>query len=237
MAHPFVQQVAEQSPSSVASYTTSGALVVTQGNAIVICMSSNGTGAGTLVATDSQGNVYTPVVTRAATSGVVAIAIAVGVKGGSTTFTVTPNASQVLGICAQEYAGVSTAVSVVDGTNSATNTGTLVGSVPVSPSSRNDLYVACWTHDGSVNQTFGFNASLEGWTARSNLTNTALMPLGSQDLISGGPRTGSATLSVSATHMFTVAAFRMLPLTYTRVPGRPFPYRPGSQPSRNPPYR
>lgn len=205
MAIAFVQMKAAQGTSSAASFTTT-AMTTTGGNAIVSCMGTNGGALTSLNASDSIPNTYTNgVITKFISFGNVAIGVARSITGGSTTFTVTPNAARFSSISAQEYSGFGSS-------NEATNSGSASASAAVSPgavnpASSNDLYVACWTHDGSVSQAFTFNVSGEGWNQRSNLTNTANSPLGSQDLVSSGSKTGSATLGTAANWEAAVATF------------------------------
>lgn len=214
----FIQQKAEQSTSSVSSFTTT-AMTVTGGNSIVACMSCNVN--NTLTASDSQVNSYHTAVTKSASVTSVAIAEATNIKPGSTTFTVTPGAAAFCSISAQEYSGMIYA-SPEEATNSAGPTNsTAVNPGAVNPSSLGDIYVACWTHDGSGNQSFTPNVSGEGWFLRGNLTNTANQPLGSQDLVSSGSRTGSATLSATANWVAAVATFRAVAPTYYPTPGWP----------------
>lgn len=237
MAVPFVQLKAEQSTSSVSSFTSS-AMTVAGGNAIVACMSASTVSLSSLVASDSKSNPYSLAVFKAGSSSgaTVSIYVAPTIAGGSTTYTVTPSSSCFVSISAQEYSGIRP-TSPGEATNSAGPTSsTAVNPGAVSPASLGDLYVACWSHDGSANQAFTFNVSGEGWNQRSNLTNTTNMPLGSQDLVSSGSRTGSATLASSAQWVAAVATFKMVP-SAVGAHARPFPFRPGSPPSRNPPYR
>jgi hypothetical protein len=228
MAIRFVQQKTEQSTSSVSSFTTT-AMTVDAGNAIVACMSAARTATTSLVASDSNGDAFTLAIFKvgAPNGGAVSIYVAPVLAGGSTTFTVTPDASDFVSISAQEYSGM-VRVSPSEATNSGGPTaGTTASPGAVNPASVNDLYVACWTHNGTTSQLFPTNPSGEGWILRSNLTNTANMPLGSQDLVASGSKTGNRTLSASATWVAAVATFKPLADAY-RKKYRPFSTRPGA---------
>jgi hypothetical protein len=209
MAIAFVQQKAEQSTSSVASFTTS-AMTVSSANAIVACTCGSVSTLTSLVVSDSAGDAYSLAVFKAATPGLggsVSIYSAPVLAGGSTTFTVTPNVNAFVSISAQEYSGMVTS-SPGEATNNGTGTSTTTSPGAVNPATANDLYVACWSHNGSTSQTFPTNPSGEGWNLRSNLTNTTNQPLGSQDLVSSGSKTGNRTISASASWVSIVATFK-----------------------------
>lgn len=198
----FVQQQVIQSTSSVASLTTS-AITVAAGNALAVCSSENYP--ATIIVTDSKGDSFNTASTNIE-SGIqgAQVDIATGAVGGSTTVTITPQFTAFLGICVQEYSGVADAP--IESASSAWESSSSVVLPPaVDPPSLGDLYLSAWTHNGAVNQTFTPNS---GWTLRSNLTNTANMPLGSAELIGSGPQIGSATLSAAATWSVAVMALR-----------------------------
>ena len=219
----FVQLKAEQSTSSVSSFTTT-AMTVTAGNGLVACMCSSIN--GVIGASSSKGDSFSAVVSNLAAFGSVTIAVARNAVGGSTTFTATPSGTAFCSISAQEYTSFG---STNEAVNSAQATGsTAVNPGAVNPASAGDLYVACWTHDGSVNQTFTFNVSGEGWQTRSNLTLTANMPLGSQDFYGSGSKTGSATLSAAANWEAAVGTFTSSVTAATKKFFRPFPFKPSS---------
>ena len=187
------QEISAQSTSSVTSFTT-GSLTVTATNSAVACMSSSTTSA-TLDASSTPSSTWATSIVNSLANGSTSIARTVSLAGGSTTFTVTPSAAQFVSIGVVEYTGMAT-TTPDEATNSATATSLNVNPGAVNPASTGDLYVACWTHNGAADQTFTFNVSGEGWTARANLTLTANQPLGSQDLINAsGSKTGSATIS------------------------------------------
>src|SRR4051812_38540085 len=99
----FIQQKAEQSTSSVASFTTT-AMTTGAGNSIVACMGTNGGSLTSLNASDSKSDSYTNgVVTNFTANTNVAIGWAKNITGGSTTFTATPNSARFCSISAQEY--------------------------------------------------------------------------------------------------------------------------------------
>lgn len=226
----FIQQKAEQSTSSVSSFTST-AMSVAAGNSIVACMCCNINTATSLVASDSKSNAYTLAKLQSTINGGVSIYVAPLILGGSTTYTVTPSSAAFVSISAQEYSGMLT-VNPGEATNGAGPTSSNnISPGAVNPASTNDLYVACWSHSGAASQTFTANLSGEGWTLRSNLTNTANQPLGSQDIVSSGSRTGSAGLGGAAAIWYAaVATFKSGP-TFVSRGRRPFPFKPGSPPS------
>lgn len=233
---PFVQQKAEQSTSSVASFTTT-AMTVSPANSIVMCLSASDAANTAIVASDSAANPYALAVfkTGGVGAGNVSIYSAPVIAGGSTTFTGTPNTSAFVSISAQEYSQVVKS-SPGDAVNSASGNGTQISPGAVTPSVAGCLYVACWTDGSGTSPTFPTQPSAEGWALRSNLTNTANMPLGSQDLINSGTKTGNRTMSAIAAWTAAVATFRLAPfITPPRC--RPFPYATGSPPSRSSPFR
>lgn len=209
-----LQQKAEQGTSS-AAFFTSTAMTVTAGNGLVACMCTNAN--TTLTATDSKSDAYTPAVTNSQIGVTTGIAVAPIIAGGSTTFTVTPGVNGFSSICVTEHSGMAT-TSPGEATNSGQATSANINPGAVNPATANDLYVACWAHGGGT-LTFTFNVSGEGWTQRSNLTNSVNEPLGSQDLVASGSKTGSATLSGSATHCECVATFKAA--VSTQVPYQP----------------
>lgn len=227
------QIISQQSTTAVASFTTT-AITVTAGNAVVATMSASAGSLQTAVtATDSKLDAFSHSVTKANAAGtlVCGIDVAPSLAGGSTTFTVTPNATGFCSISAQEYSGMAAAPK--EATNSGEGSTTAVSPGAVNPASSGDLYVSCWTHDGTT-IAFTFNASGEGWTQRSNLTNGANQPLGSQDIITSGSKTGSATLASAANWECCVGTFKAATIGSSFVyhrQTRPFPFLPGS-PSR-----
>jgi hypothetical protein len=188
----FIQQKNEQSSVAVSSFTSSS-MTVTAGNAIVQDMSGNATGINTLTASDDKVDTFKTAAWKHQTGGtpndLVTIAWAVNIVGGSTAFKVTPDVSAVVSLCAKEYSGLSATTETSAGAEASSST---ISPGAVTAPTPNSLYVAAWTHDGSLSQTFTFNLSGQGWTARSNLTSTTLQPLGSQDIIGTGSKTGSA---------------------------------------------
>lgn len=221
MAIAFTGNIkAEQSTSSVTSFTST-AMTVTAGNGIVACMCSSIN--NTLVASDSTVSTYNQAVIKQNTISVqtVAISVATGITGGSTTYKVTPGASAFCSISAQEYSGLASGNPSDATTNTGEAASTAVNPGAVNPPGTGDLYVAAWVHNGSVSQAFTFNVSGEGWNQRANLTNTANQPLGSQDFIGSGSKTGSATLGTSATWDAAVATFKAA-AGATRVPYQPW---------------
>lgn len=190
MSIAFVQQKTEQSTSSVSSFTTSP-LTVTAGHTLVVASSANKSGPGiNLVITDSVGDAFaTAVISEVTPTGQrVQWDVADGVAGGSMTATVTMTGDTgVLSIAVQEYSGATAAVettSTGQASDHAPSCGDLV------PPSAGDLYLMACTHNGSANETFTAGG---GFTRRSNLTLTANMPLGTEELITSGLQTGSAT--------------------------------------------
>lgn len=227
MQPQFVQQKAEQSTSSVASFTSTS-MTVTEGNAIVACMCASMN--GTLTTTDNNGGKYTQSVIKnnATNAQSVSISSATGCRGGATTFTVTPQSSSFCSISAQEYSGLAL-VHPDDGTtNSGEATSLNVNPGAVNPPNLNDLYVAAWVHNGSASQTFTYNVSGEGWTARANLTNTTREPLGSQDFIGSGSKTGSATISSGPPVWDAVVATFRAGIARTLDAHRPAPFAPSA---------
>lgn len=230
MSIAFVQQKAEQSTSSVSSFTTTTSMNVGVSNAIVMCIAGSIVSLSSLVASDSQGNAY--ILARFAagspSAGSLSIYVAPRVAGGATFFTATPNISSFVTICAQEYSGLQNITPTeVTGQNAASSVSSIVAPA-MTPPSDNDLYISCWTHDGSASQTCTFDATGEGWQARSNLSNTANQPLFSQDLVASGTKKGSFTGGTPATYAWLVlgATFRAADMTRAH-PTRPFAYKPG----------
>lgn len=171
---------------------TTSAMTVTAGHALAVCSCDNVGVSPTagLTITDSQADIYGTQAEHASGASRAQWDLATNVAGGSTTWTVTSGISGFLAICAQEYSGTALApveaIGATGGTNQTPNPGSLL------PPSIGDLYLSAWTHGGSASETFTPNT---GWTLRSNLTNTANMPLGSEELIGSGLQVGSATLS------------------------------------------
>lgn len=190
MSIAFVQQKVEQSTSSVSSFTTSS-MTVTAGHTLVVASSANKSGAGiNLAITDSVGDAFaTAVISEVEPSGQrVQWDVSDGVAGGSMTATVTMTGDTgVLSIAVHDYSGATAAVqttSAGQASDHAPSCGELL------PPSAGDLYVMACTHNGSANETFTAGS---GFTRRANLTLTANMPLGTEDLVSSGSQIGSAT--------------------------------------------
>lgn len=207
MANAYVQQKAVQSTSSVSSLTTS-AMTVTAGNAIASATCANGDGSTvpSLATTDSKSDVYLIQVTRdEEVFMIVQWEIATNIVGGSTTFTVTPSYARFVSIVAHEYSGV--ALAPIEGVAQGWSFGSqLPNPGPLAPVSAGDLFLSAWTHGGGINETFTPNT---GWTLRGNLTPTANMPLGTEELIGSGTQTGSATLSGAGAPAWACAAMAL----------------------------
>lgn len=185
---------AEQSSSSVASFTTT-AMTVTAGNAIVVssCVNAN----TTIAITSTPADTYSQAVIKSSgiTGQSVAIDANASITGGSTTWKITPGAAGFCSVGAQEYTGMKTSAAIDTATNTGEGTSQAVDPGAVNPPNSNDLYVSAWTQNGSGNQTFTAGG---GFTLRANLTNTSFQPLGSEDLVASGSQDGSATLSGAA---------------------------------------
>lgn len=211
------QIISLQSTAAVALFTTT-AITVTAGNAVVVSMcAANNT---TITASDSKSDAYTNALTRSTAGGSIGISVAPVLVGGSTTFTVTPGTNSFVSISAAEYSGMATSAPA-EATNQAGASSQNVSPGAVNPASSGDLYVAAWVHSGALDQTFTYNVSGEGWTARSNLTLTANEPLGSQDLVSSGSKTGSATLSGAANPAWNAVVATFKAAVVTVVPYQP----------------
>lgn len=190
MSIAFVQQKTGQSTTSVSSFTTA-AMTVTAGNTLAAASSANIGDPTTQAVSDSQGDVFTAQIKSSSSADQSAQwDVADAAVGGSTTFTVTVSSGSVfLSLGVHEYSGVAEAgvesTTRGDGADSSPTPGVLA------PPSAGDLYLSAWTHSGTLSQTFTPNS---GWTLRANLTNTANMPLGAEQLIGSGSQTGSVTL-------------------------------------------
>lgn len=193
MSNAFVQQKTVQSTSSVSSLTTTS-MTVTAGNELVsaTCGSTNVSSVPPdLATTDSKSDLFVKEVTRQSDQfGAIQLEFSSGAVGGATTFTVTPNFSTFISIAVKEYSGV--ADYPVESSVNAQGFGQLFSPGALLPPSVGDLYISAWTHAGSGSQTF---TAASGWTLRSNLTNTANMPLGSEDFIGSGSQVGSCSIS------------------------------------------
>lgn len=204
----FVQMATGFSTSSVSSFAAS-AMTVTAGNAIVVCMAANTVGGTSLLASDNLRNSYiTAIYKFDVTAGIAScIGRSIRVLGGSTTVTATPNAASFISLSAQEYTGMADGLGPTSQNVQTSANMSPLAVTPVWPA----IYVCCWTHNGGANQSFTYNISAEGWYGRANLTATADEPLGSQDLLSSGTRTGSATIvGPAATFVAVVATFQLL---------------------------
>lgn len=201
MPNLFVRQKVEQSTTSVTSFTTS-AMTVTAGDALVVATSANGIPAITI--SDSKGDVFATEVSFPSYSGIVQWDFSSSAVGGSTTFTVTADASWFLSIAVQEYSGVASAP--LEGNAQDFGSSQIPNPGPLNPASVGDLYLSAWSHDGSGNETF---TPGPGWTLRANLTNTANAPLGTEEFIGSGSQVGKATLSGSATPRWICVAMAL----------------------------
>lgn len=183
-----------QSTLAVASFTTT-AMTVTAGNAAVACMSGSATGIVSVTASDSLADAHSNSVSKVRGTGgqMVAIDVFPTLAGGSTTWTVTPDRNSFVSICVTEHSGMH--ATPKEGTNTGEAASQAVSPGAINPATASDLYVSCWTHDGSGSQTFTAGG---GATLRGNQTNTANQPLGSEDFVGSGSQTLSATLSGAA---------------------------------------